>query len=106
MARGRKTPEHKAPDLPRSPSLVRTEVQRLDQHHVVVGYGPHAHEFFEIVVFDQPGGLSRRFGAGAEIRRGQVWMLPPGTAHDLTCVGDATGWLVLFGRAIGTGQRH
>ena len=85
------------PYLPRSPSLVRTEVQRLDQHHVVVGYGPHAHEFFEIVVFDRTGGSHGVSGQTQEIRRGQVWMLPPGTVHDLRHVGDATGWLVLFG---------
>ncbi len=41
------------PYLPRSPSLLRTEVQRLDEHHVVVGYALHTHEFFEIVVFDR-----------------------------------------------------
>jgi AraC family transcriptional regulator, transcriptional activator of pobA len=76
---------------------VRTEVQRLDRHHVAVGYGPHAHEFFEMAVFDGTGGLHGVSGRAEEIRKGQAWMLPPGTAHDLSAIGDATGWLVLLG---------
>jgi AraC-like DNA-binding protein len=56
------------------------------------------HEFFEIVVFERAGGFHGVLGQQAEeIRKGQVWMLSPGTAHDLTDVGDATGWLVLLG---------
>jgi AraC-like DNA-binding protein len=76
---------------------VRTEVQQLDRAHVVVSYGSHAHEFFEIVVFDAKGGTHEVAGHAEEIRKGQVWMLPPGTVHDLTDVGDATGWLLLLG---------
>jgi hypothetical protein len=83
--------------LPRTPSLVRTEVQRLDRHHVAVNYGSHAHEFFEIVLFDQVGGSRTVSGRAEEIRKGQAWMLPPGTAHDLSSIGEATGWLVLLG---------
>jgi AraC family transcriptional regulator, transcriptional activator of pobA len=72
-------------------------VQRLDRDHVVVGYGQHAHEFFEIVLFDSPGGWHTVAGVAEEIVRGQVWMLPPGTPHDVGSIGDATGWLVLLG---------
>jgi AraC family transcriptional regulator, transcriptional activator of pobA len=82
---------------PQAPSLVRTEVQRLDRDHVVVGYGQHSHEFFEIVVFDSGGGYHRVSGVAEEIRAGQVWMLPPGTPHDLGDLGDATGWVVVLG---------
>jgi hypothetical protein len=77
--------------------LVRTEVQRFDRKHVAVGYGSHAHEFFEIVVFDQAGGSHDVAGHAEVIRKGQVWTRPPGTSHDLSDVGDATGWLVLLG---------
>jgi AraC-like DNA-binding protein len=63
-----------------------------------VGYGSHTHEFFEIVVFDRAGGFHGVLGQQSEeICKGQVWMLPPGTAHDLTDLGEATGWLVLLG---------
>jgi AraC family transcriptional regulator, transcriptional activator of pobA len=80
-----------------TPSLVRTEVQRLDREHVVVEFGHHAHDFFEIVLFDSPGGSHTVAGVPEEILRGQAWMLPPGTAHDLAAIGDATGWLALLG---------
>ena len=76
---------------------MRTEVQRLDRRHVAVGYGQHAHEFFEIVVFDSAGGFHGVSGVAERIGRGQLWMLPPGIPHDLTDIGGATGWLVLLG---------
>ena len=72
-------------------------MQRLDRHHDVVGYGPHAHEFFEIVIFEAGGGCHRVSGLAEEIRAGQVWMLPPGIPHDLADVGDAAGWMVILG---------
>jgi AraC family transcriptional regulator, transcriptional activator of pobA len=82
---------------PRTPSLVRTEVQRLDRSHVAVGYGHHAHEFFEIVAFESAGGLHTVSGIAEKIVRGQVWMLAPGTPHDLGAIGEAIGWMVLLG---------
>jgi AraC family transcriptional regulator, transcriptional activator of pobA len=90
-------PKTRLPYRSQVPSLVRTEVQRVDRHHVAVGYGPHAHEFFEMAVFDTAGGLHSVSGQAEEIREGQVWMLPPGTTRDLTAIGEATGWLVLLG---------
>ncbi len=98
VARGRTTPESKT-SLPFGCALSCAHGGAAPPStHVVVGYGSHTHEFFEIVVFDRAGGFHGVLGQQAEeIRKGQVWMLPPGTAHDLTDLGDATGWLVLLG---------
>jgi AraC family transcriptional regulator, transcriptional activator of pobA len=82
---------------PQTPSLVRTEVQRLSRSHVATGYGHHSHDFFEIVAFESAGGSHTVSGVAEEIARGQVWMLAPGTPHDLGALGEAVGWMVLLG---------
>ena len=83
------------PYAPQVPSLLRVEVQRLDAEHPVVGYGPHAHDFFEILLVEAPGGVHRVNGIAEEVRRGQVWLLRPGIAHDLSDLGRARGRLVI-----------
>ena len=83
------------PYVPQVPSLLRVEVQRLDAEHPVVGYGPHAHEFFEILLVEAPGGVHRVNGIAEEVRRGQVWLLRPGIAHDLSNLGHARGRFVI-----------
>jgi AraC family transcriptional regulator, transcriptional activator of pobA len=82
---------------PVRPSLVGVEVQRLDRGHDALGYGPHAHEFFEVIVFDVAGGAHVVEGAATPVRAGQAWMLRPGVFHDLARLGDAEGWLVVAG---------
>ena len=82
---------------PVRPSLVGVEVQRLDRGHEVVDYGSHAHEFFEVIVFDVAGGVHVVAGVATPIRVGQVWLLRPGVFHDLAEIGDAQGWLVIAG---------
>ncbi|HEX6525867.1 MAG TPA: AraC family transcriptional regulator [Streptosporangiaceae bacterium] len=77
--------------------MVRLEVQRLDRDHDVVRYGPHAHDFFQIVVFDRAGGTHVVGGARQPVERGQMWMLRPGVWHDLAAVGQACGWAVIVG---------
>lgn len=83
------------PYVPQMPSLLRVEVQRLDAEHPVVGYGPHAHEFFEVLLVEASGGMHRVNGISEEVRRGQVWLLRPGIAHDLSDLGRARGRLVI-----------
>jgi AraC family transcriptional regulator, transcriptional activator of pobA len=80
------------PDLP---SPVRAEVQRLDGAHPVLGYGPHVHDFFEVVIFDTPGGVHVVDGEPATVSPGQAWLLPPGVAHDLAGLGGAQGWILI-----------
>ncbi|MEU8824828.1 AraC family transcriptional regulator [Streptomyces sp. NPDC048636] len=82
---------------PRRPLLVRAEAQRLDRDHPAVGYGPHAHDFFEIVVFTAPGGVHVVQGIAEPVGRGDVWLLAPGVPHDLAGIGEAEGWVVVAG---------
>lgn len=79
------------------PSLVRAEVQRLDSAHEVLRYGPHAHDFYEVVVFDRGGGVHVVEGQEVPVVAGQAWLLRPQTTHDLVGLGDAEGWLLLAG---------
>ncbi len=82
---------------PGRPAPTRLEVQRLDASHAVVRFGAHAHDFFEMVVFDRGGGRHVVAGGDVEIVAGQVWLLRPGIPHDLGGIGDAAGWLLLLG---------
>lgn len=77
--------------------MVRLEVQRLDGEHEVVGYGPHLHEFFEVLVFETGGGVQVVEGAVMPVTRGQVWLLRPGVSHDLAGLGKARGWIIIAG---------
>lgn len=61
----------------RAPSLVPTEVQRLERKNVAVEYGPHAYELFEMVVFDKAGGSHGVSGEAKQVTEGQAWILPP-----------------------------
>ncbi|MEU6083391.1 AraC family transcriptional regulator [Streptomyces sp. NPDC047108] len=90
-------PARRVPYAPERPLLVRAEVQPLDRSHPAVGYGPHAHDFFEIVVFTAPGGVHRVQGIAEPVRRGDVWLLAPGVHHDLAGIGAARGWVVVAG---------
>ena len=87
----------RVPYVPAIPSLVRLEVQRLDDAHEVTGYGPHAHDFFQILVFDRGGGEHVVAGRAEPVQRGSAWFLPPGVVHDLAGIGEATGWMVIAG---------
>ncbi|MFG2196087.1 helix-turn-helix domain-containing protein [Streptomyces sp. NPDC048639] len=87
----------RVPYVPQRPLLVRAEAQRLDRAHPAVGFGPHAHDFFEIVVFTAPGGMHVVQGTPEPVRRGDVWMLAPGVPHDLAGIGEAQGWVVVAG---------
>lgn len=79
------------------PSPVRAEVQRLTAAHDVVTYGPHAHHFYQVVVFDRGSGVhvveGQRFHAAA----GQAWLLRPQITHDLAGLGSSEGWLLIIG---------
>jgi AraC-like DNA-binding protein len=85
------------PFLPVAPAAVRVEVQRLDGDHVLRHMGRHAHQFLELVLFDRPGGVHEVAGARRRVRRGDLWAIAPGEAHDGGELGRAEGWLVLFG---------
>jgi len=85
------------PFVPAAPTAVRVEVQRLHAGHVVERMGRHAHAFLELVVFDRPGGVHEVAGARRRVRRGDLWAIAPGEAHDLSDLGRAEGWIVLFG---------
>jgi len=78
------------------PSLVRAEAQRLDSAHEATGYGPHAHDFFEVVVFDCGGGEHVVSGEPATVQAGQAWLLAPGVVHDLAALGRARGWVLVM----------
>lgn len=61
----------------------------------MVGYGPHAHEFFEMLLFESGGGVHVVDGVEHRARRGVAWLLRPGVSHDLAGLSDARGWLVI-----------
>lgn len=65
------------------------------REHEVVGYGPHAHEFFEMLLFESGGGVHVVDGVEHRARRGVAWLLRPGVSHDLAGLSDARGWLVI-----------
>ncbi len=88
-------PPRKVAYRPLVPSRVRAEVQRLDAAHEAVGYGPHDHSFYEVVLFDRPGGVHVVAGTASPVVAGQAWLLPPRTVHDLAGLGDAEGWLLI-----------
>jgi AraC family transcriptional regulator, transcriptional activator of pobA len=77
-------------------SLVRAEAQRLDRAHEVTGYGPHAHDFFEVVVFEGGGGEHVVSGEPVRVQAGQAWLLAPGAVHDLGALGRARGWVLVM----------
>jgi AraC family transcriptional activator of pobA len=94
---GSATPQGRLDYAPVRPLLVRAEAQRVDRAHPAIGYGVHAHDFFEILLFDVAGGIHTVAGRTFPIEVGQVWLLPPGVSHDLAGLGAAEGWVLVAG---------
>jgi AraC-like DNA-binding protein len=90
-------PQGRLDYTPVRPLLVRAEAQRVDRAHPVLGYGMHAHDFFEILLFDVAGGTHTVAGRTFAIEVGQVWLLAPGVSHDLAGLGEAEGWVLVAG---------
>jgi AraC-like DNA-binding protein len=83
--------------VPRQPSGVRAELQRIDRHHDASRWGLHAHvDFYELVVFDSAGGGHGVDGQLDEVRPGRVALLPPGHAHDWSRLEAASARVVIF----------
>jgi AraC family transcriptional activator of pobA len=52
--------------------------------------GPHAHEYFAVLLFGEAGGWHELAGVRREVEPGVLVALPPGAVHDVAAVGGAT----------------
>ncbi|ALX34814.1 hypothetical protein PATSB16_37280 [Pandoraea thiooxydans] len=84
------------PYVPQSASAVSIEVQRLAQDHVMRTMAPHGHMFFELIVVIAGNGRHIVDGLDHEALAGTVFVLPPGSIHDLRSFASADGWAILF----------
>ncbi len=57
---------------------------------------PHGHLFFELIVVTSGNGRHIVDGLDHEAVAGTVFVLPPGSIHDLRSFADADGWAILF----------
>ncbi|MBU6248884.1 MAG: AraC family transcriptional regulator [Xanthomonadaceae bacterium] len=82
--------------MPGSASAVAIEVQGLSQSRHMKRMEPHAHMFFEVVVVKSGRGRHRVDGLDHETEPGMVFVLPPGSVHDMRAMEDVDGWSILF----------
>lgn len=77
-------------------SAVAIDVQDLARNYHMKAMEPHAHMFFEVVIVKS--GLGRHVvdGMGHEAEAGVVFVLPPGSVHDMRAMTDVEGWSILF----------
>lgn len=82
--------------VPSSASAVAIEVQGLSQNRHMKRMEPHAHMFFELVLVQSGRGRHVVDGLDHEAVPGMVFVLPPGSVHDMRGIADADGWSILF----------
>lgn len=87
---------HILPYVPQSASSISVEVQRLSENPVMRRMAPHGHVFFELIVITSGRGRHTVDGVDHEAAQGTVFVLPPGSIHDLRGLADADGWAILF----------
>lgn len=72
---------------------------RLEPEHTAAFLTPHAHRFFEVVYFEEPGGLHRLGDRTWESVAGDLFIIPPGHVHEWAedvLVKQATIWVLEF----------
>ncbi|HEV2813912.1 MAG TPA: AraC family transcriptional regulator [Solirubrobacteraceae bacterium] len=62
---------------------VRVRVDRIGGCRPPLVRGPHTHEYYTVVLFDEPGGRHELEGAPCPVRAGSVAVIPPGSVHDI-----------------------
>lgn len=82
--------------VPGSASAVSIEVQGLSQSRHMKRMEPHAHMFFELVLVKSGRGRHVVDGLDHEAEPGMVFVLPPGSVHDMRAMEDVDGWSILF----------
>lgn len=73
-----------------------TEIHHFDSTHPRVRVGAHAHTDLEILYFSQAAGSHRVGSRLWALRGGDIFVVPPGVPHDLTDMGDVSGWAIEF----------
>lgn len=84
------------PYEPNSASAIAIEVHRLTEHRYMRRLAPHAHVFFELVLVQSGQGRNIVDGLDHPAEPGMVFVLPPGSVHDMRGIADADGWSILF----------
>ncbi|MDZ4698649.1 MAG: AraC family transcriptional regulator [Rhodothermales bacterium] len=72
---------------------------RLEPEHTERFLTPHAHRFFEIVYFEEPGGIHRLGDLTWESAAGDLLIIPPGQVHEWAedvLEKQATIWILEF----------
>ena len=77
-------------------SAVAIDVQSLTQNRHMKVMEPHAHMFFEVVIVNSGRGRHVVDGMDHEAEPGVVFVLPPGSVHDMRDMANADGWSILF----------
>ena len=57
-------------------SMEQIEIKEAD-----LGGPPHCHQFFELVLFLEEGGMHYVNNVGYPVNRGDIWLLPPDVEH-------------------------
>lgn len=96
MSKLKSTPLPMLTYVPSSASAVAIEVQGLTQNRHMKRMEPHAHVFFEVVMVKSGRGRHVVDGLDHEAEPGMVFVLPPGSVHDMRGMADADGWSILF----------
>lgn len=96
MSKPSATPLQMLTYVPSSASAVAIEVQGLTQNRHMKRMEPHAHMFFEVVLVKSGRGRHVVDGLDHEAEPGMVFVLPPGSVHDMRAMEDADGWSILF----------
>jgi AraC family transcriptional activator of pobA len=81
---------------PPAPLPLQVEVQRLERRKESLQVGAHAHQFFELILLEQGGGVHRLAEGVAPVRAGDLYLIPPGVPHDPSGFSKARGFVVLF----------
>jgi AraC family transcriptional regulator, transcriptional activator of pobA len=58
--------------------------------------GPHAHDFYELLLVESGNGTHRHQGQSYPVRVGQVLLMAPGDLHDASGLSTVEGWLAVF----------
>ncbi len=74
----------------------RLDVSRLTADHPVFGHAAHGHGFFEMMYIVRGSGTHRVGAARVPVRPGDLYLIPPGEAHDARPMRRAEGYMVLF----------
>lgn len=74
----------------------RLDVSRLTADHPVFAHAPHGHGFFEMMYVVRGRGTHRVGAAQVPVRPGDLYVIPPGEAHDARRMRGSEGYMVLF----------